>query len=260
MTSTTPHPTALVQGRDLRVSFDGNAVLRGVDVHVSPGETVALLGGNGSGKSTLIRTLLGLVPRDAGDVDLFGINISRFDSWERIGYVPQRGALQVSNATVGEVVASGRIAHRRPLWPARASDRAAIAQALEHVDLTDRRHDRFSVLSGGQQQRTLIGRGLASEPDLLILDEPLAGLDMGTQRSLTRIFRGLKDMGLGILVVLHELGPLERLIDRSIVLREGEVIHDGPLLAGIGAGGHHHDEPDVPGWLDAPELARKARR
>lgn len=250
----------LAEGRGLRVSFSGRVVLRGVDITVRPGETVALLGGNGSGKSTLIRTLLGLVPRDAGDVDLFGTPLTRFTSWHRLGYVPQRHGLQVSNATVGEVVASGRVAHRRPLLPARASDRRAISNALNHVDLADRRHDRYSTLSGGQQQRTLIGRGLASEPDLLILDEPLAALDMGTQRSLTHIFRELKESGLGMLVVLHELGPLEKLIDRSVVLRDGEVIHDGPLLAGIGDGGHHHDSPSPGGLLDAPELNGRSHR
>lgn len=256
MTTDTP----LIDGRELHVSFNGRAVLRGVDIGVRPGETVALLGGNGSGKSTLIRTLLGLVPRDGGDIDLFGTPLARFSSWHRLGYVPQRHGLQVSNATVGEVVASGRVAHRRYLLPARASDRQAITNALAHVGLSERRHDRYSTLSGGQQQRTLIGRALASEPDLLILDEPLAALDMATQRSLTHIFRGLKESGLGILVVLHELGPLEKLIDRSVVLRDGEVIHDGPLLAGVGDGGHHHDSPSPGGMLDAPELNGRAHR
>lgn len=236
----TSHEVApLAEGRDLVVTLQGHEILHRVNARVMPGETVALLGGNGSGKTTLVRTLLGL-NEATGSRTLMGTPLSGFHQWHRIGYVPQRGQLQVSAATVGEIVASGRLAHRKAFRPLSRADRDAIDRALDKVRLTERRKASFSHLSGGQQQRTLIARALCGEPDLLVLDEPLAGLDMRTQNGLAKVLGALKDEGLGILVVLHELGPLAGLIDRSIVLQNGRVIHDGDLLPGPGIEDHHH--------------------
>ena len=106
--------------------------------------------------------------------------------------------------------------------------------------LTELADVRASRLSGGQYQRALIARALCTEPALLVLDEPLAALDMETQEALARRLLRLKDDGLGLLVVLHELGPMEDIIDRSIVLKGGRVIYDGPLRSGPGASDHHH--------------------
>lgn len=226
--------------RGVRVSLQANPILRGVDLTVLPGETVALLGGNGSGKTTLVRSVLGLQPIDSGRIDLFGTPLVRFRDWHRIGYVPQRGSNAFGNATVREIVASGRLSRRRPFVPPRAADRDAVRLALARVGLADRQSDELARLSGGQQQRALIARALVSDPELVVLDEPLAGLDLRTQDALARLLGQLKRDGLAILVVLHELGPLEALIDRSVVLREGLVIHDGPLLAGTFSGTDHH--------------------
>ncbi|MCI0690195.1 MAG: ATP-binding cassette domain-containing protein, partial [Sporichthyaceae bacterium] len=155
---------------------------------MAPGEVLAILGANGSGKSTLIRAIVGLVPMTAGTVSLFGQNGRRpgrralRQQWRRIGYVPQRlGAGSGVPATVAEVVASGRLARRGLLRPVRIQDRAAIEAALAAVGLADRVRDPVSSLSGGQQQRTLIARALAAEPELLILDEPTAGVDAESQ-------------------------------------------------------------------------------
>lgn len=252
--------TALVEARDVVVSLQGHEILHGVSARVMPGETVALLGGNGSGKTTLVRTLLGLAPTQSGQRTLFGTPLDRFQQWNRVGYVPQRVTLQLANATVGEVVATGRLGHRKAFVPQRRADRDAINQALERVRLTELRKAPFLRLSGGQQQRALIARALCTEPELLVLDEPLAGLDMDTQNSLAAVLAELKAEGLGILVVLHELGPLEGLIDRSVVLRTGKVIHDGPLLAGPGLGGHHHfTNPEIAPPLPAPRMLGEHR-
>lgn len=242
--TTTPAPTPALRARGLVVRLDGHQILHGVDIDVHPGETVALLGGNGSGKTTLVRALLGLVTPEGPGPEVFGAPVRRFRDWRRVGYVPQRGQLQVANATVDEVVRSGRLAHRRPFLPATAADRATVREALERVDLVSRRGEQLVHLSGGQQQRALIARALASQPELLVLDEPLAGLDLATQNSLAGLLGRLKSDGLSMLVVLHELGPLAELIDRSVVLRQGEVIHDGPLLAGPGVPDDHHVESD----------------
>ena len=233
------HADSVLETHGLDVRLDGHQILHGVDITVHAGETVALLGGNGSGKTTLVRALLGLAPSSPAP-KVFGQPLGRFRDWHRVGYVPQRGQLQVANATVDEVVRSGRLAHRKPFWPASAADRAAVDRSLTRVNLATRRREQLVHLSGGQQQRALIARALASQPDLLVLDEPLAGLDLTTQSSLARLLGALKADGLAMLVVLHELGPLADLIDRSVVLRQGRVIHDGPLLEGVGLSDAHH--------------------
>jgi zinc transport system ATP-binding protein len=224
------------------------AVLHGVDLTVPAGQVVALLGPNGSGKSTLVRTAIGLLPLASGEVRLFGTPLGRFRDWGRVGYVPQRTtAASGVPATVREVVASGRLARRRPFLPATASDREAVDNAIELVGLNDRADESVASLSGGQQQRVLIARAAATDPDLLVLDEPNAGVDLPSQEAFARALRTFVASGRSVLVVLHELGPLERLIDRAVVLSNGRVVHDGPLPVPAGVAGdwqHHH--PDRP--------------
>ncbi|MGB3954163.1 MAG: ATP-binding cassette domain-containing protein [Brooklawnia sp.] len=207
-------------------------ILFGIDLDVAAGEVVALLGGNGSGKTTLLRTLLGLVPHQSGTIELFGRELARFHDWSRIGYVPQRGRLQVSGATVDEVVMLGRLARRKLFRLPGRADREACDKALQRVGLAGFGRRTMSQLSGGQQQRAMIARALAGQADLLVLDEPLAALDVRTQTSLARLLGRLHADGLTILVVLHELGAMEPLLTRSVVLQLGRVIHDGPLVSG----------------------------
>lgn len=220
------------------------AVLHGVNLTVPAGQAVALLGPNGSGKSTLVRAAIGLLPLAAGEVKLFGTPLARFRDWERVGYVPQRTtAASGVPATVREVVESGRLARRRPFWPATARDRQAVDRAIELVGLSDRADDSVAALSGGQQQRVLIARAAATDPDLLVLDEPNAGVDLPSQEAFARALRTFVASGRSVLVVLHEMGPLEQLIDRAVVLRDGQVIHDGPLpvpTSVTGDGQHYH--------------------
>ena len=163
-------------------------MLRGVTTAVRPGEAVALLGGNGSGKSTLVRAALGLVPARRGTVRLFGEPRRRFRAWHRIGYVPQRSTAGLAGAKVREVVASGRLARRRPFWPA-SRDRTGgpCGRALEAVGLAGRAAPSSAHLSGGQQQRVMIARALAGGPDLLVLDEPTAGVDLEHQEVLAEL-------------------------------------------------------------------------
>lgn len=235
------------------VVLGGRPVLRDVSISVSAGAVVALLGANGSGKSTLVRALLGLTPLAEGEVRLFGTPLPSFHDWRRLGYVPQRlGAATGVPATVREVVSSGRLARRGFLRLPSAADRAAVADALETVDLADRTADRVSTLSGGQQQRVLIARALAGTPDLLVLDEPTAGVDAASQQAFADTVARLVARGTTLLIVLHEVGPLAELIGRTIVLDHGRVAHDGVPLATGHAGGYwvdtdpHHVHGDPP--------------
>jgi zinc transport system ATP-binding protein len=232
---------SVVDVRHLAVGYDGREILHDVSLSILGGEVVAILGANGSGKSTLIRTVLGLVPAARGEIDLFGTAQRKFRDWARVGYVPQRlGAGSGVPATVGEVVASGRLARRGIFRPAGTADRAAVREALTDVGLLDRIGDPVSTLSGGQQQRTLIARALAGKPDLLVLDEPTAGVDAASQEAFAAALGRFATAGGTILLVAHELGPLRPLIERAVVVHEGRIAHEGvpPEPAG------HHADPD----------------
>ncbi|MFD9129870.1 metal ABC transporter ATP-binding protein [Kitasatospora sp. NPDC059571] len=234
----------------------GRPVLRGVDLSVGPGEVVALLGANGSGKSTTVKAVIGSVALDHGSLELFGTPQRRFRGWHRIGYVPQRTtAAGGVPATVREVVSTGRLPQHR-LRPLRRRDREAVDRALAAVGMLDRAGDGVAGLSGGQHQRVLIARALVGEPDLLIMDEPMAGVDVGSQQVLADILRSEVARGCAVLLVLHELGPLEPLIDRAVVLRDGCVAHDGPPPESVGQHAlpghdhvHPHADPTPPGLL-----------
>lgn len=235
--------------RGVRAELGSRPVLRGVDLTVRRGEVVALLGANGSGKSTAVRAVIGQVAVGAGEIELFGAPRSRFRDWARIGYVPQRTtAAGGVPATVTEVVSSGRLSRTR-FGVFRKADHAAVRRALELVGMADRAKDSVDALSGGQHQRVLIARALAAEPELLIMDEPMAGVDLASQEVLADTLREQVAAGTTVLLVLHELGPLEPLIDRAVVLRDGCVLHDGPPTPAVGQHalpGHDHVHPHAP--------------
>ncbi|WP_231482340.1 metal ABC transporter ATP-binding protein [Nocardioides sp. URHA0020] len=234
------------------VAIAGRPILRGIDLSVRSGEFVALMGANGSGKSTLVRALTGLRPLAGGALSLFGTPYDDFHDWQRVGFVPQRGgAASGVPASVWEIVASGRLTHRRLLRPLGRRDRAAIAEALDVVGLAHRARDGVSTLSGGQQQRVLIARALAGEPDLFFLDEPTAGVDLPNQQILADTLETLSERGATIVLVAHELGPMAPLIDRAVVMRDGRIAYDGPPLASaevatahLDGHHHHHHEPE----------------
>jgi len=235
--------TPVLQVRDAVAGYHGTPVLHGVSLSVAPGEVVAVLGANGSGKSTLVRTMLGLVPLTAGSVSLFGTPAPASRQRGRIGYVPQRvGAGSGVPATVTEVVQSGRLARRGLLALWRSADRAAVARAIATVGLAGRAAEPVSALSGGQQQRVLIARALATDPDLLVLDEPTTGVDAASQRALADALDRFTTGGGAVVLVAHELGPLEPLVARAVVLHHGRVVHDGPVPRP--AGEHAHPDHD----------------
>jgi len=240
----------MLVAHDVSVSLGGRPIVRLVDLRVAPGEFVTVLGTNGSGKSTLIRGCLGLVPLASGTVELFGTPVGSLRQWWRVGYVPQRPtATSGVPATVREVVATGVLARRRLLgWPSFA-DRHAVAAAIEQVQLTDRTGASVAQLSGGQQQRVMIARALVGGPELLVLDEPTAGVDAASQTVLAQTLGELVARGVAVLLVAHELGPLASLVDRAVVLRDGRVAYDGPasrMPVQIGAAEHDHPHTSEP--------------
>lgn len=227
-------------------------MLHGVDFELRRGEFVVLLGANGSGKTTLVKALIGLVPVAGGDVELFGEPLERFKAWERVGYVPQRvTATSGVPATVAEVVLSGRATAGTLFRPYRRADRDAAGDALAAVDLSDRARTPVAALSGGQQQRVLIARALARQPEVLLLDEPVASVDLAHQETFAGVLGELRRAGTSVLLVAHTLGAMTGLIDRAVVLERGEVSYDGSPAALPRLDDHHHhhhhDEPEPEG-------------
>ncbi len=220
---------------------------------VGPGEFTALVGPNGSGKTTLLRLLLGLDNPHRGEVRLLGTPPRQLGDRWRVGYVPQRVTLPDHlPAMVAEVVAAGRLARhgwwRRPS----PSDRTAVEHAIESVALGDVRHKRIHELSGGQQQRVLIAKALVSEPEVLILDEPVAGVDADSQRRFRdALFHLVDEHAAAVLLVSHELGAVAEDLDRVLVLRHGRITFAGRpadlTATGVSLGIHDHD---LPLWLE----------
>ncbi|MGO1166560.1 MAG: metal ABC transporter ATP-binding protein [Janibacter sp.] len=218
--------------RDAAFGYEDRSVVHGIDLTITRGEVVAVLGPNGAGKSTLVKGLLGLADQHAGSATVLGSPIASRAARGGVGYVPQRHTLASAvKATAAEIVTMGRTV-RTPWWaPWRIrsrANRALVAEALSVVGLGDLADHDVATLSGGQQRRVLIARALASQPDVVLLDEPTAGVDLGHQQVLVAVLRRLVERGATLVIVTHELAALADLVSRAVVVRGGRVIHDGP--------------------------------
>jgi zinc transport system ATP-binding protein len=256
-----------VRLRGASIGYGDVPVVQRVDLTVLRGEAVAVLGSNGSGKTTLARGLLGLAAVLGGEVELLGTPVGRLRERGRVGYVPQRHTVSGAvPATVREVVGVGRLARLGLFQRLGAADRAAVAEAVAAVGLSDRMNDPVASLSGGQQRRVLVARALAAEPELLIMDEPTAGVDAASQEALAALLTDVSAVGTTLIVVTHEAGPLAGVLHRAVVVDHGRISYDGPLAGADShdrTGGHHHsgDMEDRPGpgyRLDQPRVTTDA--
>lgn len=224
-----PGSGAIVSLRGAAFGYGDQAVVDDVTLDVNAGEVLAVLGPNGAGKSTIVKGLLGLSDRLRGQVDLFGTPADRFHDHARLGYVPQRHTLAGSvRATAEEVVATGRLVRQSWLGRPSATDRQVIARALEVVGLADRAGTDVNTLSGGQQRRVLIARALAAQPDVLLLDEPTAGVDTANQHVLADVLGRLADQGVTMIIVTHEMDAFVDVVTRVVVVDRGRIAFDGP--------------------------------
>ncbi len=204
-------------------AYGGGPVLRGVDLVLHPGEIYALLGPNGAGKTTLIRAVCGRIRPDGGAVLLNGRDPARVPAARAgLGLVPQEIALY-PNLTVAENVETFAALAAVP----RAGLAAAVRRALELTRTADRADVPIKHLSGGYQRRANIAAAIVHEPSLLILDEPTVGVDIDAREAVDGVIRGLRDLGVAVLMTTHDLDQAGGLADRVGFLREGELVLEG---------------------------------
>lgn len=200
-------------------------VLRGVRVSVTRGEVLGVVGPNGAGKSTLLRVIAGIAEPDEGAVRVLGDDVRRIDRAvlaRRLALVPQRERVP-QGLTVEQVVSLGRSPHTGWFGALSAKDRAVVSEALERCDLTHVRGRPFEVLSGGEQKRCLVARALSQEPAVLLLDEPVASLDLGHQIAVCDLVAERAAKGdVAVVMVLHDLNLAARYCERLLVMRRGE--------------------------------------
>jgi zinc/manganese transport system ATP-binding protein len=228
---------------DLAAGYPGHTVWSGASFSIAQGEFVAVLGPNGGGKSTLLRMLLGLLPPLAGELQVLG-SAPRRGSPE-IGYVPQGRTLDAGAAVRGtDLVGFGIDGHRwgfRMPMQARHAEQATIARAVGAVRATEYASRRVSEMSGGERQRLLLAQALVGDPKLLLLDEPLANLDVRNEAAMVEVIEDVaRDRGIAVMLVAHDLNPLRRAIDRVCYVAGGGVatgtpdeIVSGPVLSAL---------------------------
>jgi iron complex transport system ATP-binding protein len=213
----------------LNVRLGQTQVLDRVDLSLRRGEVTVIVGPNGAGKSTLLSVLAGLRKPDAGSATLDGADVLAMPSArraQRIGFLPQLN--EVAWAVDAQTLVSlGRIPFTG-LGGESALDRAAIQRAMTAADVQGLKDRVVNTLSGGERGRVLIARALAGEPDWLLADEPMTGLDIAHQLDIARLFQKLaKTDGRGMVVTLHDLTLAARIADRVVVLSEGKIVADG---------------------------------
>lgn len=197
-----------------------------VSLSVEPGRVTGLIGMNGSGKSTLFKTIIGLVRPAAGQVRLNGADPASARRRGLIGYVPQSEDVDWTfPVSVRDVVMMGRYGRQGPLRRARTADKLAVDEALERVELTEFAERQIGQLSGGQRKRAFVARGIAQGADILLLDEPFAGVDKRSEATIVRLLRELAASGSTVLVSTHDLHALPSLADEAVLLLRRVLFH-----------------------------------
>jgi zinc transport system ATP-binding protein len=221
-----------IELENVNISYNGVPVLEDVSFRVEQGEFLSMVGPNGGGKTTLLKLMLGLLKPNSGKVAIFEATPEK--NHHRMGYMPQYTQFDPQfPVSVLDVVLMGNLDMRRS-GPYSRHDRDGACQVLDKVDMCGRSKESFSNLSGGQRQRVLLARALIGQPEILLLDEPTANVDVGIESKLDRILRDLKEK-MTILIVTHDLGFVTDMVERVICVNRRVVIHptcslDGKLI------------------------------
>ncbi len=221
-------PVIRIEG--LWFAYGSECALEDVNLSIKAGDFVSIVGPNGGGKTTLVRLMLGLLEPDCGTVRVFGG--APAEARSRIGYLPQRADLdRAFPVSVMDVALMGRLGLSRRIGPYGASDRIAALRALAEVGVAGMERRPFSTLSGGQRQRVLIARALACEPEVLLLDEPTAGLDARVQDEFYGLMRELSSR-LTVVLVSHDVGFVSTFVRTVVCVNRSVHVHSAADLSG----------------------------
>lgn len=219
------HP--VLEIHDLTVTYSRKPVLWGVDLTLPAGKLIGIVGPNGAGKSTLIKACMGLVPLSSGYVKLFDQPLDTVR--EKVSYVPQRESVDWDfPASVRDVVEMGRYGRAGLFRRLRKADKEVARECLAKVGMEAYAGRQISQLSGGQQQRVFLARALAQEADLYFMDEPFAGVDAATERSILELLQNMSAAGKTVVVVHHDLQSVEKYFD-WVVLLNMRLVASGPV-------------------------------
>lgn len=217
---------SIIDVHNVTVSYGGAPVLWDIDFEMPSGVLAGIIGPNGSGKTTLLKTVMGIIKPVSGNIKVFDRPIDKVRS--RIAYVPQRESVDWQfPISVMEVVLMGRYSKKNIFKRTSKADKEIALEALDNVGMTEFSNRQISELSGGQQQRVFLARALAQNADLYFMDEPFAGVDMATERTILNILLQLKKEGKTVLLVHHDLQTVNKYFDR-VVLLNTRVIAQGP--------------------------------
>ena len=265
MISDTPQPPILLAARSVTANYgDGPDVFCGVDISVRQGQLLSIVGPNGAGKSTLLAVLAGVLKPRAGQVQVSGVDLADLPAVKRaqiIGYLPQ-SVQPFSPYRVRELIALGRYPHARGLGFETGADRRAVEEAMTLVRVSHLRARSFARLSGGERQRVLIASVLAAQPEVLLLDEPTAALDIGQRSSVFATLKRLAARGAAVAVVTHDLNLAGLFSDQIVLIADRQILASGQpsaVINGENLGAAYGDgfvlvsRPDsvVPGVLPA---------
>lgn len=219
---------ALVRVEDMEFRYRRDPVLVDIELAIEPGDFLAVIGPNGSGKTTLIKIMLGLLAPTRGAVSLFGTPLREFREWERVGYVPQKATHfdPFFPASVQEVVGMGLVSRGRRRRVPPGQRRLRVLDALGAVGMQDKVNCPIGELSGGQQQRVFIARALVSSPEILILDEPTAGVDAASQNTFYAMLNRLnREKGLTVVFSTHNVGVVTRHVNKVACINQRLYFH-----------------------------------
>ena len=225
--------SATLAARALDFGYPGRLIGAGLDLVLTEGEVLAVLGPNGSGKTTLFRTLLGLLELHGGNITIGGrplANLGRDEVARAIAYVPQASG-SYFDFSVLEMVTMGRTAHLPAFAQPGQRDRALAARSLERLGIAALGERSIAEVSGGERQLALIARALVTEAKAIVLDEPTANLDFANQARVLAEIGRLRDDGIAVLLCTHDPDHAFQVADRALLLREGKVLAQGPAAA-----------------------------
>jgi zinc transport system ATP-binding protein len=248
---TVTHSQPIIELHDVSFAYGvDDAVVKDVSLTIHKGDYVGIVGPNGGGKTTILKLMISLLTPQRGSIKLFGTDIREFRDWPKIGYVPQKNSFDTQfPITVEEAVSMGRYGKLGLFhWPTKG-DKKIVEKALADVEMLQFRNKQISQLSGGQQQRVFIARALASEPEVIFLDEPTVGVDVKTQQQFYKLLRKVNsELDVTLVLVSHELDVVaHESTELAYINRTLEYYGDPEeFLKGryfhelIGKGGIHH--------------------